>query len=118
MKVRAELEHLLKVFYTIYAEDSVVRQYGIYPWNLTDRSGISFEDAGDALAAVNRMREQGWIRVLSARHAGPVGPSDRIQLTKEGIGYAEWLRRPWFLKHIRSIYAATVEGITRAITRR
>lgn len=118
MKVSAELEHLIRVFYGIYTRDSVVRQYGIYPWNLTERSGISFEDAGDALAAVNRLREQGWIKVLSPRHSGPVGPSDRIQLTKEGISYMEWLQRPWFLKHFRSIYVTTVEGVIRAITKR
>jgi len=119
MKVTEQLEHLLKMFYTIYCEDSVVRQYGIFPWELTDKSGIHFDDAGDALAAVDRMREQGWIKVLSAHGAtGIVRPFDRIQLTKEGIRHMEQVERPWLLRHLRDIYVATIEGIIRAVMRR
>ena len=118
MRASKELEGLLKVFYRKYQENGVVRQYGLDPWNLTDESGIHFEDAGDALAAVDRMKERGWIKILPIHRAGHVGPSDRIQLTEKGIRDAEWLLRPWCLRCLRDAYVVTVEGITRGLTRR
>lgn len=118
MKPSKDLEHLLKVFYRMYCKNEVVRQYGLFPWELTGASGIHFGDAGDALAAVERMRERGWIKVPSTRHRGRVGPSDRIKLTEKGIGHAEWLLGPRYRRYLKDIYVATVEGITRDLTRR
>lgn len=118
MKASKFPEHLLKVFYRMYCENEVVRQNGLYPWGLTNASGINFGDAGDALATVDRMRERGWIKVLSTRHRGRVGPSDRIKLTEKGIGHAEWLLGPRYRRYLKDISVATVEGITRGLTRR
>jgi len=118
MRASKDLEHLLKVFYRKYQENGVVRQDGLWPWNLTDESGIHFEDAGDALAVVSRLKERGWIKILSTRHAGSVGLSDKIQLTEEGIRHAEWLLRPPCLRYLRDAYVATIEGITKGLTRR
>lgn len=118
MKASKDLEHLLSVFYDKYRKESVVRQCGIFPWSLTESSGIQFGDAGDALAAVNRIRERGWIKMRFARRRHRIGPGDRIQLTEEGIRHAEELLRPWYRKSLREIYVATVEGITRGITRK
>lgn len=113
-----DLEYLLKAFYRKRQENGVVREYGLYPLNLTDESGIHFEDAGDALAAVDRMKKLGWIKILSIHHAGRIGPSDSIQLTEEGIRHTEWLFRPRCLRYLRDAYVATVEGIIRGLTRR
>ncbi|RLC72432.1 MAG: hypothetical protein DRI26_02975 [Chloroflexi bacterium] len=91
-------EHLLKVFFNEYNRNSVVREYGLYPNELINKSRIRFPDYGDALAAVDRMRELGWIKVLSPRPARRVCSFDGVQLTEKGIHYAQWLLRPWHRK--------------------
>ena len=111
MKASERIEQLLKVFYQIYQRDGTVRQYGLYPWNLTDKSGIRFTDAGDALATVNRMKAREW---LKTEYKGRVKSYHRIQLTEQGIQYAEELLKPTLVRHLRGAYVATIEGITRA----
>ncbi|GAI33985.1 unnamed protein product, partial [marine sediment metagenome] len=93
----------------IYLEDGTVRQYGLHPWELTDRSGVPFDDAGDALAAVERMKARGWIKSLSTSRLG------RVQLTEKGISYAEELEKPSWRKHFKDIYVWTIEGIIRGL---
>ena len=110
MKPSKVLERLLKTFYREYCDNEVVRQYGWYAWELTDVSGIDFGDAGDAWAAVNRMRERGWIRIRAR--------TTSIQLTEEGIRYAELLMRPWYHRHVRDGFVAFVEGVTRGLSKR
>ncbi len=106
MKPSEYPEYLLKIFYQEHQQNSVVKEYGLFANELINKSGIASEDA---LAAINRMREQGWIKVLSPRPARRVYHFDEIQLTEEGIHHAEWLLRPWHRKawdtlkrHVRS----------------
>jgi len=113
MKAEEIIERLLIFFHRIYLDSETNRQYGIYQWILTDNSGIRFSDAGDALAAVTRMKDRGWIRILNDSHANKVESRHRIQLTAEGIRYAEYLLKPSVFRHLRGIYVATVEGITK-----
>ena len=63
------------------------------------------------------MEERGWVEKL-----GP--PNDvYVRPTDEGLHHGKWLLRPWYLKAldpvraIRAIYVATVEGITRGLTK-
>ncbi len=114
MKAGATIEKLLIVFYQIHQESGVVRQYGIYPWNLTGESGIRFSDGGDDLAAVTRMKKRSWIQILNDPRAKRVESWHKIQLTEEGISYAEKLLKPAPLRYLRDIYVATIEGIARA----
>ena len=102
MKASKVIEQLLIVLYKISQKDGTVRQYGIYPWNLTDESGIQFDDAGDALAAVNRMKARGWIK---AGYKGSVELYHSVRLTEQGIEYAEELLKPFLIKHLREIIA-------------
>lgn len=116
MKASEIIEHLLKVFYKRHSGDAVVREYGLYPWELTDGSGIRFgDDDGDALAAVERMRVRGWIKILSTHRTERVKPFYKIQLTEEGINRAEELLKPTYHKHLRDAYVATIEGIARGL---
>ncbi|MBI2856221.1 MAG: hypothetical protein HYX93_05175 [Chloroflexi bacterium] len=114
MKSTTRMHELLKVLYRIHCSDPVVRQYGIYPWELTDKVPHAFADAGDALAAIERMRSLGWIKVLIPSRARQVGPSDQIHITEEGIREAERLLGPWPLRYARGIFVAVIEGIVRA----
>lgn len=109
MKPSAYPEYLLKIFYEEYQRNSVAKEYGLYPDELINKSGIRFADYEDALAVVDRMRELGWIKVLSPRQARRVCLFDDLQLTEQGIHHAEWLLRPWHRKawdtikgHVRS----------------
>ena len=117
MKVTKSLEDLLKEFYRQYTRNEVVRQYGLGPWQLTGKSRFPLGDGGAQLAAVDRMIELGWVKILPDGRARRVRSSDSIQLTKEGIREAERLMRPWYLRHLRDFYIATVEAITRGLRR-
>ena len=115
MKESEKIEHLLKVFYDRYQKEEIVRQYGLYPWDLTGNSGTDFGDAGAQLAAVDRMRARGWIRILNFPRAKRVLSGHRIQLTEEGISHAEELLKPAYQRHLRDFWVSTVEGITRGL---
>lgn len=88
------------------------------PWELTDHSRLPLGDAGDALAWVNMMWKKGWIRPLKKTVRGRIASSTNIQLTVDGIDYAEKLMQPKYGKHIKNVYMATIEGITRGLTRK
>lgn len=109
------IEHLLKAFYERHLSEDIIRQYGIYPWVLTDSSGIPFADGGDALAAVDRMRARGWIKIPNSPRAMRVAHYHRIQLTEEGIRHAEELLKPNLERLLKEFYITTVEGITRGL---
>lgn len=115
MKASEVTNALLLVLYKKHTEDSVIRQYGIYPWNLTDYSGIHFDDAGDALAAVERLVSRGWVEVDSRRKIRHLSPGDKIKLTEEGIDKAEELLKSPLFRHLKDIYTATVAGIIKGL---
>jgi len=115
MKAGEIIKRLLIIFYRTYEESGTVRQYGIYPLSLTDNSGIQFSDAGDALAAVGRMKDRGWIRIFNDPRAKRLESWHKVQFTEEGISDAEKLSKPAFFRHLRGIYVATMEGITRRL---
>lgn len=117
MKESTKIEQLLKHFYKTHRKKEVVRQYGIYPWELTGSSGIQFGDGGDQLATVNRMKARGWIEILDFPRARQVESFHKIRLTEEGIRYAEELLKPICYRYIKDIYVATVEGITRGLNK-
>ncbi len=122
MNASQTIEHLLKHVYTQFQRDEVIQEYGTTPWELTDISGIDVGDAGAQLAAVERMIDRRWVKIinshsrLSRRRTGLL-PSDSIQITEEGIKEAERLLSPFVLRHLRDIYVATIEGIARALGR-
>ena len=110
-------EHLLMIFYGKYNEDSAVRRDGLRPTDLTEESGIRFENVKDDLATVDRMRKKGWIVPLHGNPTQCIRSFDRIMLTQEGIDHAERLiqsKSGRIIELIRVIYVATIEGITRA----
>lgn len=113
MKAGEIIERLLIIFYRTYQDSGTNKKYGIYPKSLTDSSGIRFVDEGDALAAIGQMKERGWIRILNDSGAQQVESWHKVQLTEEGISYAEKLSKPAFINSLRGIYVATVEGIAR-----
>jgi len=113
MKAGEIIEQLLIIFYRTYEGCGTVRQYGIYPHSLTDNSGIRFSDAGDALAAVRRMKDSGWVRILNDPRAKRLESWHKVQLTEEGISYAEELSKPAIFRYLRNICIATKEGITK-----
>ena len=115
MKVSKDIEHRLKVFYRRYREEELVRQFGLFVCYLGDEYGIHSGNLGAKVADANWMMERGWIKVLSACPTGHAGISSMVQFTEEGIRYVEWLQRPLCLRPLRSIYVATVEGITRGL---
>lgn len=101
MKPSEYPEYLLRVFLNEYEQNEVVRQYGLYPWELTDKSRLRFGDAGDALAAVEQMRKRGWIAPLHGQRVR-IQPSVRITMTPTGIDHARQLMRP---RHARAFDA-------------
>lgn len=113
MKESRKIEQLLKHFYKTYIKKEVVREYGIHPWELTGSSDIQFGNGRDQLAAVDRMKERGWIKILNFPRAKRIESFHSIQLTEEGIRQAEDLLKPTFLRQLREVYVATIEGITR-----
>jgi len=115
MKASETIEHLLKVFYDRYQKEEVIRQYGLYPWDLTDDSEIDLGDGGAQLATVDRMRAKGWIKILNFPRDKRVASYHKIQLTEEGISYAEELLKPAYQRHLRDFWVSTVEGITRGL---
>ena len=80
---------LLNLLYKIYCQETTVRRYGIYPWSLTERSGINFADGGEALSAVYLMWRYGWISIASPKVKNRVTPFCRIRLTLGGIKEAQ-----------------------------
>lgn len=111
------IEHLLKVLYKRHMNEDIIRQYGIYPWELTDNSGIRFANGGDALATVNRMFIRGWIKIVNFPRAKRVASYHRIQLTEKGIQRVEELIRPNLKRFLKEAYVTTIEGITRGLNK-
>ena len=71
----------------------------------------------EIMASLRVMEGREWVEKL-----GP--PNDvYVRLTDEGYHHGKWLLRHWYLKAldpvrvIRAIYVATVEGITRGLTK-
>lgn len=120
MNASQTIEHLLKHFYRRFQEEEVKQQYGITPWELIGSSGIYIGDGGAQLAAVERMIDRGWVKIIK-RHLPSrtkrLLSSDNIQLTEEGIKEAERLSSPLIIRYFRDIYVATIEGIARAFRR-
>ena len=115
MKESQKIERLLKHFYNTYMKKEVIRQHGIHPWELTGSSNIQFGNGGDQLVAVDRMKERGWIKILNFPRAKRIESFHSIQLTEEGVRHAEDLLKPTFLRQLREVYVATIEGITRGL---
>jgi hypothetical protein len=113
MKTEEIIKRLLIIFYRTYKISGTVRQYGICPHSLTDNSEILFSDAQDALAAVERMKDSGWIKILNEPSAEQLESWHMVQLTEEGISYAEELSKPAIFRYLRDIYNAINEGITK-----
>ena len=80
---------LLELLYKMYCRDITVRRYGMYPWSLTERSGINFKDGGEALSVVYLMWRYGWIRIVSPKVTKKFTPFCRILLTLSGIQEAQ-----------------------------
>jgi len=109
---------LLNLLYKTYCQDITVRRYGIYPWNLTERSGINFTDGGHALSAVYLMWRYRWIRIVSPMAKNRVTPFYRIQLTLGGIKEAQsnYLHTK-SKKRLQGFYTTTIENINRDVIR-
>jgi len=96
--------------------DVTVRQNGIFPWNLTEGSGLPLEDAGDSLAICQRLLDRGWARIISRKKRGKMlQPWDSITITEEGIDKAEELLKTPKFRFLKDIYTATIEGIVRGL---
>jgi len=80
---------LLELLYKMYCRHITVRRYGMYPWSLTERSGINFKDGGEALSVVYLMWRYGWIRIISPRATKKFTPFCRIMLTLSGVQEAQ-----------------------------
>jgi len=109
---------LLKLLYKIYCRDNTVRRHGMYPWNLTERSGINFKDGGEALSVVYLMWRYGWISIVSPKIKNRVTPFCRIQLTLGGIKEAQskYLHAK-SQSHPKGFYTTTEENINRDVIR-
>ncbi len=109
---------LLNLFYKAYCQETSVRRYGIYPWSLTERSGINFTDGGQALSIVYLMWRYGWIMIASPKAKDRVTPFYRIQLTLGGIKEAQsnYLHAK-SKKRLRGFYTTTIENINRDVIR-
>ena len=109
---------ILNLLYKIYCQETTVRRYGIYPWSLTERSGINFTDGGQALSVVYLMWRYGWIRIVSSKVKNRVTPFCRIQLTLGGIKEAQSnFLRAKSKKRLRGFYTTTIENINRDVIR-
>ena len=78
-------EHLLGTFVAEYDKHPVVRQHGLFPWELAERARIRFGDEAGLLDAVNQMKARGWIAPLSPAAPERLRSCDRVVLTKLGI---------------------------------
>jgi len=109
---------LLNLLYKIYWQETTVRRYGIYPWSLTERSGINFTDGGQSLSAVYLMWRYGWIKIVSPRAKNRVTPFYRIQLTLSGIKEAQSnFLHAKSKKRLRGFHTTTIENINRDVIR-
>jgi hypothetical protein len=90
----------------------------MYPWNLTEKSGINFADGGQALSVVYLMWRYGWISIVSPKVKNRVTPFSRIQLTLSGIREAQsgYLRAK-SKSAPRGFYTTTGENMHRAVIR-
>jgi hypothetical protein len=109
---------LLSLLYKLYCQDDMIRRYGMYPWSLTERSGISFADGGEALAVVYLMWRYGWIRIASPKGKKKVTPFCSIQLTLGGIKEAQsnYLHAK-SKKQQRGFHTTTTENINHDVIR-
>ena len=103
MKAEEVIRRLLIIFYRAHKSNETVRNYGIHPHSLTDNSEIPFSDAQDALAAVGRMKDKGWIMILNDTGAEQVESWHMVQLTKEGIDYAAELSKLVIFRYLQGI---------------
>jgi len=107
---------LLKLLYKIYCRDNTVRRYGMYPWSLTERSGINFANGGEALSVIYLMWRYRWISIVSPKIKNRVTPFCRIQLTLGGIKEAQSnFLRAKSKTPLRGFYTTTVENINRDV---
>jgi len=113
MKAEEVIRRLLIIFYRTHKNNETVRNYGIHPHSLTDNSEIPLGDAQDALAAIGRMKDRGWIIILNDTGAEQLESWHMIQLTQEGIAYAAELSRLAISRCLRNICIATKKGIGR-----
>jgi hypothetical protein len=111
MKAEEIIEGLLIIFYRTYKSSETVREYGIQPHSLTDNSEIPFGDVKDALTAVGRMKDKGWIKILNDTGAEQIESRHMIQLTQEGIDYAAELSKLSVVRYLRDICSTIKEGI-------
>ena len=115
MKTEGIVKRLIIILYRTYRDSETNRKYGIYPLSLTNNSGIRFGNAQDALAAIEKTRDKGWIKILNDPQAKQVETWHKIQLTEDGIIHADELLRPAMFKYLRRIYVATVGSITKGL---
>ncbi|GEM_PF-4676175 len=107
---------LLNLLYKIYCQDGMVRIYGMYPWSLTERSGINFTDGAEALAVVYLMWRYGWISIASPKAEKRVALFGRIQLTLGGIKEAQLnYIHAKSKKQQRGFHTTAVENINRDV---
>ena len=122
MNISDKLDKLIEFIYDEYEESSVFKTHGGYAgvivYGFTDRTGISFGDAGAQVEAIRLLTKSGWLEIVPfSRHSSSsrIISSTRIKLTIEGIRYVEGRRESWVKRHGAKLIAPFIEGITRGL---
>ena len=113
MKTKEIIEQLLVIYYRTYQDSEVNRKYGIQAKSLTDNAGVRFDNEEEALAAMEQMKDKGWIINLNDTPAQQIENWHKVQLTEEGLSYAEELSKPVFIRCPQATYAALRKGIAK-----
>ena len=107
------IERLLVIFYRTYQDSKSNRKHGVYAKSLTDNAGVRFDNEEEALAAMEQMKDKGWIINLNDTPAQQIENWHKVQLTEEGLSYAEELSKPVFIRCLQATYAALRKGIAK-----
>ena len=106
METEKTIKQLLVIFYRTYRDSKANRKHGMYARSLADNAGVRFDNEEDALAAIRQMKDKGWIINLNDSPEQQLESWHKVQLTEEGLSYAEELSRPVFIRCMQAISAA------------
>ncbi len=110
-----QLEELLAFMCNKYITDDVFRQYGEFPWPLMDESGMDFGDGGAQIAAMDLLREYGFIEVVGAGRGRKISLTSKVRPSIKGMEFVRDKRKSILAKEWPKIVSAVTEGIVKGL---
>ncbi|MDD5511109.1 MAG: hypothetical protein PHI12_09920 [Dehalococcoidales bacterium] len=111
-----KLEKLMKFMCDKYEKSDVFRQYGEYPWTLMDESGIDFGDGGAQVAAMDVLRQYGFIEIVGRNRGNKkIGFNTKVRPSIKGMEFVRDKEKSALSQVWPKVVTAIAEGITRGL---